>query len=140
MGAAILSNSITHEHLKQRKDITTVKKWSETYRYNGYYRSGILCMLCIMCICYVLLNDQSASCSSSTLRKRYINPIYYYYYCYVFVFHINTHTLRIEKACKSWTIDYCHNNHSSPDKKNNKYFIWIYLHCGIRSIDDNWCS
>ena len=42
MGAAILWNSITDEHLKQSKDITTFKKRLKTYLFNGYYCSGIV--------------------------------------------------------------------------------------------------
>ena len=41
MGAATLWNSITDEHLKNSKDITTFKKRLKTYLYKGHYCSGI---------------------------------------------------------------------------------------------------
>ena len=42
IGAAILYNSITVEHLKLSKDITTFKKQLKTYLFNGYFYSGIV--------------------------------------------------------------------------------------------------
>ena len=42
MGAAILWNSISDDHLKQSRDITTFKKRLKPYPFNGYYCSGIV--------------------------------------------------------------------------------------------------
>ena len=70
IGAVMVWNSITNEHLKQSEDITRFKR-RLVITAPVLFTSIIFTLFYVLFLCYVLITHQNALSSSPTLRKRY---------------------------------------------------------------------